>query len=289
MKTRSFDLIASDLSESEKKLNELFNLSFRGTRFQIYHEKIVSLAKHFREGNISQFSLNTPFEEVVSCFLEVDELIHITNHPPNNLSKKKIKKILSGPKQAKDEDSNSNEARNTLFEVALASYLTRVGFDATLTNNEDIRVEEDDKIILIECKRPQKEKTIEANINSAKEQLKRRLKISNEDGKIALIAISISKLLSGDTKFIKTTTEKDANQILGDHGESFAKKYAALWENEIDIRLSGALIHAGIPVVTEADGLLSIANFFTIKSTGQTIANKLFLSDLARKLKTVLE
>ncbi|MGH7771599.1 MAG: hypothetical protein ACREQA_05125, partial [Candidatus Binatia bacterium] len=43
------------------------------------------------------------------------------------IAREKLTKILGGPLLPKDEDGNSNEARNTLFEVNLASKLWSAG------------------------------------------------------------------------------------------------------------------------------------------------------------------
>ena len=100
----------------------------------------------------------------------------------------KLKKIIKGPLILKDETPTSNEARNTMFELVLASDLLRNGYQTYLGEpNPDIKVVLPKKTYLFECKRVFSEKKVERKIGEAKKQLEKQLATDkNSYGVIAI-------------------------------------------------------------------------------------------------------
>jgi hypothetical protein len=57
---------------------------------------------------------------------------------PAEITRRKIAKVLAGPLLPNDEDKNSNEAQNTLFELNVAARLRRAGFIASPGIDADV-------------------------------------------------------------------------------------------------------------------------------------------------------
>ena len=78
-------------------------------------------------------------------------------------------KVLAGPLLPNDEDKNSNEARNTLFELNVAARLRRAGFIASPGIDADVECEFDGRKLFVECKRPFRERNVAKQIRKAGE------------------------------------------------------------------------------------------------------------------------
>ena len=63
-------------------------------------------------------------------------------------------RVLDGPVLPADEDPNSNDPRNRLFEFVIASKLWRAGLQPRLGDRPDVSCEVRGKTFFIECKRP---------------------------------------------------------------------------------------------------------------------------------------
>lgn len=114
----------------------------------------------------------------------------------NHLPKKKIEKCLLGSFSSLEEvqDDNSNQARNTLFELETNAYIKLC--DLNLTNEfEDANIDLGNFKVSIQCKRPLSEKQLEENILNAHKQLVINNKIKDRIESYGIIAISLEKTL----------------------------------------------------------------------------------------------
>jgi hypothetical protein len=114
--------------------------------------------------------------------------------------RRKIVTVLGGPVLPNDEDENSNEARNTLFELNLASKLRRAGLNASPGMDADIECRIGGEHLLIECKRPFWEQNVGRQIKKAARQLKKRLKTVSSESR-GIVAVSLSKAMNPGDKF----------------------------------------------------------------------------------------
>ena len=83
--------------------------------------------------------------------------------------RQKLRKALSGPFFPTDEDQNSNESRNTVFELNLAAKLAAAGLEPKLGTHADIEVVLLEKQLVIECKRPFSVRGLPRNIKDARD------------------------------------------------------------------------------------------------------------------------
>lgn len=109
-------------------------------------------------------------DEILWSLVEATELADIYCSLPIMLPKTlrdKFRAILDGPVNPQQETSGSNLARNTVFELALAGWLSHKGIPTRICHNPDISCEMPDRTLFIQCKRPFSRRSIEMNIKRA--------------------------------------------------------------------------------------------------------------------------
>jgi hypothetical protein len=175
--------------------------------------------------------------------LELLSTFRYINTIDAKLARYKLRKVLVGPFLPIDEDQNSNEARNTLFELNLASKLAATGFEPTL-GEADIEITIQERQVLIECKRPAARKSVRTAIKSGRNQLNFRLK-SKPSGSRGIIAVSMSKAINTRDDFLLYSEESSAKEMLGDLVESEANKTKTVWPN-LGGKIIGVLFYLSI-------------------------------------------
>jgi hypothetical protein len=124
----------------------------------------------------------------------------------------KLKKVLKGSWTPSQESSNSSDARNTMFELALASELKLRGVHVEL-GEPDLVIDFAEGQYVVECKRPFKETSVRANVKDAKIQLRTNLK----PGQHGVIAISLTRIVNpGNTMLSVMVGDQDAQGTI--HG-----------------------------------------------------------------------
>lgn len=123
--------------------------------------------------------------------------------------REKFNAIFAGPTISNIETVASNHARNTLFELQLAGWLTRKGIPATIGQNPDVSCDVADRRVFIQCKRPFSAGSIAKNINRACKQLSVDLNSAADARNRGVVAISMSKAINPDNKTFRVRTESD--------------------------------------------------------------------------------
>jgi hypothetical protein len=147
---------------------------------------------------------------------------------PAEITRRKIAKVLAGPLLPNDEDENSNEARNTLFELNMAARLNKAGISTLPGVDSDVECEINGRKLLIECKRPFRERNVAKQIRKAGKQLKTRL-TSTASGSRGIVAVSLSKTLNRGDKFLVYTEESRAKEALSRRLEGLAERVKNSW------------------------------------------------------------
>jgi len=177
-----------------------------------------------------------------------------------NIVRNKIRKVLSGPLLPKDEDQNSNEARNTLFELSLASKLSAAGLKASLGLGADVECEISGKQVLIECKRPFSGSAINKRIREARKQVESNLK-NTRPGSRGVIAVSLSKIMNPTDKFFAFLEESSAKDKLADLLEIEAEKSRNTL-TELGNKIIGIIFHVITPCANRKDAKFSVGQQF---------------------------
>ena len=104
-----------------------------------------------------------------------------------------LKKALAGPSDAVRENHNSNQGRNAMFELLMASMVARQNLFPILGQvNPDVEFQFQGRRVLMECKRVLSVNKVIANITQAVKQLDKSVDGNKAD--VGVVAISISRL-----------------------------------------------------------------------------------------------
>lgn len=120
----------------------------------------------------------------------------------------KLKKVFNAPMLMKDENYNSSEGRNTMFELRLFTKLVALNFDANLPTEQhpDILVNVGGNTYFIECKRIFKKETLIENAQDAINQLM-EYSLKNKSG-YGIVALSVTRYFHAGDKRLEATTEE---------------------------------------------------------------------------------
>jgi len=228
------------------------------SRFKEYRTLIISLCSIIDSysfdslpAGIKKELTDRNFEYVLSLTesVELVETMDYLKTCDKEIARVKLANILGGPLLPKDEDKNSNEARNTLFEVSLASKIWSAGLKPSLGRLADIEIEVAGKLLLIECKRPFREKRIKRRMKEARKQIDGWVK-DRPPGSRGVIAVSVTKVLNPGDKILPYRDVSSAKATLSRLLEQLAnrnkKSLQSLGKNII-----GVLFHVITPSIDE--------------------------------------
>lgn len=214
------------------------------SRFSRYREdlqRLVDLVRRRREGALTknQFAaavLERPLEYIVALSEGVqfgDILDQLADAEPTIL-KRKLRDTMRGPLLPSDEDANSNHARNTLFELALAARLKRAGFQPTLEEKRpDVTCRIDNRLFGFECKRVFSEAKVAERIVQASESLRSELEARGPDAGSGVIVISVAKLLSPAQVPFRIQSQEAAMHLLDRWLEAIGADTKKVWAPRI--------------------------------------------------------
>lgn len=105
--------------------------------------------------------------------------------------KRLMRKAVNGPLDPRVETQNSNEGRNTLFELRLGAALRAAGASVTLGGLADLIVDHAGFRLYVECKRPLGEHNIARRADEACSQLRARFDADSHPNAVGMVAISV--------------------------------------------------------------------------------------------------
>jgi hypothetical protein len=114
-----------------------------------------------------------------------------------------LKKILSGVELYEDDGlkAKPTSARDFSFELYMASYFKRAGYNLNFNTIADFNASDDKDSFFVECKRPAKEETLGKNIEKALKQSIKRFVTDSQLFQKGVAAIDISHLLIPNHEF----------------------------------------------------------------------------------------
>ncbi len=200
-------------------------------------------------------------DQTLWSLIEASEFADIhhgmATYAPRSLAEK-FKLILKGPNHPSDETDSSNLARNTAFELNLASRLRSRGFEISLPHNPDILCNLGDVEVFIQCKRPFSAQTIPRNITRAARQLTRDLNSAAGRNVRGVIALSVSRVVNSGGEVYRASTTEVIGDGLMQEIRTLVEPYP--WQLIKDDRIIGSVFHIITPSVIEDLGsLLSAA------------------------------
>lgn len=173
--------------------------------------------------------------------LEAHEILRAFECESSDLLRTALKRALSGPTQAANENDKNRDGRNIWFELALAAQWKLLGANVEL-GEPDLHLERENTLILVACKRPAREESVRANIRSAIGQLNANLGSFSKET-LGVAAISLNCVLNPGTKYWSGDVEQ-----LGDLLHRLMSQYLRHWRSaEADPRICAILFHATTP------------------------------------------
>jgi hypothetical protein len=204
------------------------------------------------DGRLAMFSLTEAVE-----FL--DTFSAFAGDPPGGL-RRRLKDALAGPADLAAEATDSNQARNIMFELNLASRIRSRGLPVDLPKeNPDILTRFENVSLCIQCKRPYKEETIPANIEKAASQLRRDLDADANPDARGIVAISVSRVFNPGDQIFAGPDEASVAKRLGDEVQQLGESHASTWKKIVDPRIVGILFHLITPAHIQEINLLTVA------------------------------
>ena len=160
-------------------------------------------------------------------------------------------RVLDGPVLPADEDPNSNDPRNRLFEFVIASKLWRAGLQPRLGDRPDVSCEVRGKTFFIECKRPLTARGVKGRITDAAAMLPDRIDATGGQA-LGVIALSLTRRLNLGDKLLVYRGEADGKEKLSRALATAAAFARSDWER-LPGNIVGLLWHA-ITLIREFRG-----------------------------------
>ena len=168
----------------------------------------------------------------------------------------KLERVLQGTPLLTDETPRSNESRNILFELSLASSLWKAGFRPELGENPDLACEAAGKRLLFECKRLLSPSKVRRRIMEARDQLRRDV-TTDIPGSRGVIAVSLSKILSPGNKVLVVTESNRVLNALEDQLRMLRQQVRVL---DLGKLIVGIIFNIIIPVIDDEADRFSIGH-----------------------------
>ena len=177
----------------------------RESRFSRYRgilEELVEVVRLSREGQLTaerQATLSQHRGEYLAALFDGDQISDIAPYLEDfesALLKRKLRDILSGPPLLRDEDPNTNQSRNILFELLLAARLRRAGLNPKIGERPDVTCILGGEAVGFECKRLFSEGQLLGRVAQAASMLRQIAAEVPEAPKQGVVVISVAKLFS---------------------------------------------------------------------------------------------
>ncbi|MNV09380.1 hypothetical protein D3C71_998690 [compost metagenome] len=205
-------LTKEKLSTTLKKYVEALNwLDSKGfnigpSRLKRYQTHYESLIHNWGNETILEIVTNKNY---ASAIYEAYEVIEIKDKLEEIECKEvyeSLKKSLSGVELYSDELSiaKPSSARNFSFELYMARYFKRAGYDLNFNTIADFNAHNAEDSIFVECKRPAKEETVGKNIENALKQSMKRFIENDCRNQKGVAAIDLTALINPNLNFLVT-------------------------------------------------------------------------------------
>lgn len=257
--TTSYEKFAQELNEATAWLQSL-GIDYMRTRIGEYQKAISVLIEMYKNEDIER--QKKEFVRIANAIFEAHDCIAIHKSLAgkyDNEIEEHIRLFSGGPVQYRQEGTSaSNRARNIAFELVVAARLVDVKIPLDFRIRTDIAGRFDNRSILLECKRPQSNKKIEANVKDAFKQLERKYQNPIRTRYRGIIAIDISKLINPKFQLYIQQTEHDIESGLSGIVDDFIRSNERYWQLDRNSKTIGVLIRLGVMgIIKEKNDLLT--------------------------------
>jgi hypothetical protein len=243
---------------------ESLNIGINKNRVAEYRKTFAAIIEHLNKGTINELEKSIDFAKQADNFHDASELILIHQHLEDYACPvflKTLAKAVNGPTSLAAERSVSSDARNKVFELVTAALFHNAGFRPKFLEPADAIVTVEGIKCSVECKRIQAENGLEACIEKASSQIKKRLSQERSTIPRGLIAVDISKAVNiGGSLYFSAPSSEELTKQVDLKLSAFLKPNLAKLRKGLHPRIFAVLVYLRTPAVIEdAGGLL--ANF----------------------------
>lgn len=206
----------------------------------------------------------------------------------SKIFRKKLKDILNGPERSVNEDSQTNHARNILFELEIAAHILQMEYN--VVDLDDVNFTNDKYYFTIECKRPFKKKSVPNNIKYAFNKLRGNLIKDNNKG---FVAISFEKIYTLD-KFFNLKDDEALYSFTKNLVEDFINCFRENWQKYLKTNYLGMLFYIKTSIYIEDTSTFKNYNaliylpFKDINKLSRTHPEKIIYLDFTNRLKKIM-
>ena len=196
---------------------------------------------------------------------ELSEIFRGIHGYDESIVKRLMRKAVNGPLDPRLETQNSNQGRNTLFELRLGAALRQSGASVKLGGLADLVVDHAGFRLYVECKRPLGEHNMARRAEEACSQLRTRFDADSHCNIVGMVAISASRSLNaGGNKMLFVERETDIEPSLTGDLKRIYDSYCGAVRSQIDLRIIGVICHVFAPVRVRTTGRLIAASQFDV-------------------------
>ena len=263
---------------------EQFGFDLARTRLSKYRGIVYELAHHQQLGTLATASFRHTFPEQANAYGEVSEILRIHRGLASlydSALRDRLEKVLSG-KDGRPNPSEFDPARDTAFELLMASRLHAAGFAIDFANDADLYITIAGNELFVECKRLKSELCVSNRIKKGLKQLRRRYdKACDTECARGLLALSLSDLENPHHQLIVSQTPQMMNDFASNINRRFVRDYECIWHEESDKRTIGVLVEFSAVGVIQKPHMLTtcteigVNNCCPVQSAEWTLLSKL--------------
>lgn len=268
MPVQSFEEIRAKLERALDFCKDL-GLDPAGSRFGEHRrrlEHLLTVARLHQQGvalgrSVEQELRDRGLEYIVALTesLELGDLLPFVQTCDTSITWRKLRQVLNGPLLPSDEDPNSSQSRNILFELSLAAKLHRAGLAPVLADTPDIACQVLGKWLYFECKRPFSSAGLVPLVKKAVRQLARDTE--GHVGARGVVAVSFSKIMNAGDRLFVFSGEAQGRDGLRVALEAAAQEPMRALQRELRGKkhIVGVLFHVITPAEDRATDLYFVA------------------------------
>lgn len=236
--------ISSDLGEAAVWLKSL-GINFGASRFGQY----AAYLHRAENGDLDPRGHDAAIEasDLYMIYRGLSRLYH-----PNLIQKIRTF-VESGPLHSSEERPGgaSGHARNTAFELLIASQFALAGFSLDFETSSDVAFKDGPTLFYVECKRPFTYNGVKKNISKAYSQLRQRYKSSDDPNARGLVVLSIAKFSNPKNQTLGISSGAELITLMTERFENFLATHQRLFYRNHDERTMGVFAYLQIAVAYE--------------------------------------
>lgn len=271
----SFDEIENEYTKALSWISE-FGLSVLGTRLWKYRDSLKIIVDTLGQGS----EVTISHDELFGPYWEIQTIVHIYDGL-RRLSvvglRERLQKLLGGHALICEEKWN-NSARQTAFELMLASSLAKQGVVVDLSTTADVKFEFDGDVYYVECKYLLSDLKVKRNIRKALCQLDRRYSaVSGQRKEYGIVALCVDYLYNRNFGVLTKSSHGQRLEEMGKGVVSFFRDNKKYFDRNANANTLGAFVCITLPYYNESYsdiGVVGLDGAYSYRPEGDVMFDK---------------